>query len=173
MRNVVALVAVIFLAGLLPAPAFSFVAPPAESGGGSNDEGSRGNRFLTLFNRAGSEEDEPEEDEVEEDDPRSFTMPTVVAPLSSHGHLTGYAYVQIRVRVAAGHNLWDVRDDAHYALDAAVRAAYRTPVSNEDGTGLDNDRAVEVWLAALGEHYGASAIERIEIRQADTRIFRR
>lgn len=173
MRNVFARVAAILLVSLIPMPAHALVAPPAESGDGSGDAGGRGNRFLTIFNLAGSDEDEEEEAEDEEDDPRSFTMPTVVAPLSAQGHLTGYAYVQIRVRVATGHNVWDIREDAHYALDAAVRAAFRTSVSNEEGSALDTERAVEVWQAALGEHYGPSAIERIEIRQADTRLFRR
>ncbi len=172
MRNIVALVAVILLANGLSAPAFSLVAPP-ESGGGSDNEGSRGNRFLTIFNRAGTDEDEADEEEDDESDPRNFTLPIVVAPLSSHGYLTGYAYVQIRVRVAAGHNVWDVREDTHYALDAAVRAAYRTSISNDEGSALDDERAAEVWRAALSEHYGPGAIERVEIRHADTRLFRR
>jgi hypothetical protein len=155
---------------LAPVPAFAMVSPPPEPAHGAGDSGG-GNRILTLFNRAGSEEEDAAEAE-EEEDPRSFTIPTVVAPLQRDGHLTGYAYVQIRVRVADGQNIWRVREDAHYALDAAVRAAFRNSVSNAEGTDLDAGRAVDVWRAALIEHYGAQAIDRVEIRQADIRLFR-
>lgn len=155
---------------LAPVPAFAMVSPPPEPAHGAGDSGG-GNRILTLFNRAGSEEEDAAEAE-EEEDPRSFTIPTVVAPLQRDGHLTGYAYVQIRVRVADGQNIWSVREDAHYALDAAVRAAFRNSVSNAEGTDLDAGRAVDVWRAALVEHYGAQAIDRVEIRQADIRLFR-
>ncbi|WP_323761175.1 hypothetical protein [Maricaulis sp.] len=171
MRILFALLLSLLLSPVLSAPVLAAASPPAESEGGSG-EGGRSNRILTLFNLAGSE-DEDEAEEDDSDDPRAFTMPTVVAPLSRDGRLTGYAYVQLRVRVADGQNIWDVREAAHYALDAAVRACYRNSVSNDEGTDLDPERAVRVWEAALREHYGQRAIDHVEIRQADTRIFRR
>ena len=171
MRSLFASLLSILLVSALPGPALAMASPPPEPDHGS-DGTQRGNRILTLFNRAGAEDDEAENEADEEDDPRSFTMPTVVAPLSRDGRLTGYAYVQIRVRVADGENIWTVRDDAHYALDSAVRAAYRNSVSNAEGTALDVPRAVAVWEAALAEHYGPRAIDRVEIRNADTRLFR-
>ena len=156
---------------LAPMPAFAMVSPPPEPAHGAGGSGG-GNRILTLFNRAGSEDEDAAEAEEDVEDPRSFTIPTVVAPLQRDGHLTGYAYVQIRVRVADGQNIWSVREDAHYALDAAVRASFRNSVSNPEGTDLDAGRAVAVWRAALIEHYGPQAIDRVEIRQADIRLFR-
>ena len=79
-------------------------APPAEE---ASSSGGSSNRFLALFNIAGDEE---EEEEVEEaDDPRSFTMPAIVAPLSDNGRLTGFAYVLVRVRVAAGNDIWSIQ----------------------------------------------------------------
>lgn len=171
MRVLFAVLLSLLMSPLAAAPVLALASPPAESGGGSDDSGSS-NRILTLFNLAGSD-DEDEAEEDDSDDPRAFTMPTVVAPLSRDGRLTGYAYVQLRVRVTDGQNIWDVREAAHYALDAAVRASYRSSVSNDDGSGLDPERAVQVWEAALREHYGPRAIDHVEIRQADTRIFRR
>jgi len=168
MRSVFALLVSVLLVSALPMPALAMVAPPAESDSGS-DGGGRGNRILTLFNLAGSDEDD--EEEVEEiEDPRAFTLPTLIAPLSRDGRLTGYAYVQIRVRVADGENMWDMREDAHYALDSAVRAAFRNSVSNAAGVDIDEARAVAVWHAALIEHYGAAAIASVEIRNSDIRL---
>lgn len=140
-------------------------APPAEE---ASSSGGSSNRFLALFNIAGDEE---EEEEVEEaDDPRSFTMPAIVAPLSDNGRLTGFAYVLVRVRVAAGNDIWSIQENAHYALDALVRAAHRHDLSAPGGQVLDEDVAVEVWSRVLGEIYGENALERVEIRDFDVRL---
>lgn len=148
-------------------------------GGGGNRSSGNDNRFLLIFNRA-SDEDESGEDhgggepqDEADDDPRSFNLPALVAPLSSDGHLTGFAYVQVRVRAADGQNVWSMQEDAHYALDALVRAAYRIPVSLPDGQQLDIERAETVWADVLREQYGADAIDHIEIRSSDTRLFLR
>ena len=139
--------------------------PPASSGSGSGS----GNRFALFFNRGDSEEEEHVEEE-EEDDPRAFNMPALVVPLSSHGRLTGFAYVNVRVRAADGQNVWNMQENLHFALDALVRAGYRDPLSNADGSDLDPDHAREVWREVLQEIYGPGSIDRIEIRASDTRL---
>lgn len=158
----------LFLSLCLTAPAF-----PAGGGGGggeSSDSGG-GNRFLTLFNL---DSDEEEAEVTESDDPRSFSMPAVVAPLSnSYGRLTGFAYVLIRVRVASGHDVWNVQEEAHYSLDALVRVAHRINLSTEDGSSLDPQLAAEVWHAVMNEMYGEGAIEILEIRDFDVRLLNR
>ena len=148
------------------------------NGGHGSSGGGNGNRFLLVFNRASDDEAEESDDghgeeEEADDDPRAFNLPALVAPLSSDGHLTGFAYVQVRVRAADGQNVWSMQENAHYALDALVRAAYRIPVSLPDGRQLDIDRAETVWADVLREQYGADAIDRIEIRSSDTRLFLR
>ena len=148
------------------------------SGGGNNgghgasSSGGMANRFVMLFNRSDNEDDETELDDAD-DDPRVFTLPALVAPLSSDGRLTGFAYVHVRVRAADGQNVWAMQENAHYALDALVRGAFRIPVSTPDGRELDRERAAEVWADILREQYGANAVDRVEIRSADTRLFRR
>ena len=148
----------------------------ANSGHGSSGGG--GNRVLLLFNRSGGgDEDEADghaaAEEEPDDDPRAFNLPALVAPLSRDGHLTGFAYVHVRVRAADGQNVWSMQENAHYALDALVRAAYRVPVSRPDGQALDIERAEAVWSEVLREQYGADAIDHIEIRSSDTRLFLR
>jgi len=147
-------------------------------GGGNNRSSGNDNRFLLIFNRASDEDEdgdhgETSPDDEANDDPRSFNLPALVAPLSSDGHLTGFAYVRVRVRAADGQNVWSMQENAHYALDALVRAAYRIPVSLPDGRQLDIERAETVWADVLREQYGADAIDHIEIRSSDTRLFLR
>ena len=148
------------------------------NGGHGSSGGGNGNRFLLVFNRTVEDEEDHgdsyvgDEDEVD-DDPRAFNLPPLVAPLSRDGRLTGFAYVQIRVRAADGQNVWSMQENAHYALDALVRAAYRTSVSRSDGQQLDISRAEDVWAQVLREQYGADAIDHIEIRSSDTRLLMR
>ncbi|MHA6288511.1 hypothetical protein [Maricaulis sp. CAU 1757] len=162
----------IFLAILMSLGLSTAALAGGGGGGGEGDERSSsgsGNRFLTLFNLSGDNA-EDEEETYDDDDPRAFSMPAVVVPLSRDGRLTGFAYVQMRVRVADGQNIWNIQDNAHYALDRLIRAAYRTPLANEAGDQLDRARAVEVFGEELRGYYGANAIDTIDIRHADTRL---
>ncbi|MDM7982988.1 MAG: hypothetical protein QUV02_00955 [Maricaulis sp.] len=165
MRFLVSILMSVFLSST--AMASTLVAPPSENEGSS---GGGGNRFLMLFSSGNDEEEAVEEDE---DDPRSFTMPAVVAPLAQNGRLTGFAYVLVRLRVAPGHDVWRVQENTHYALDLMTRSAFRTDLSTEDGQALNRETAVEVWAGALAEYYGADAIESVEIRSFDVRLFSR
>lgn len=147
-------------------------------GGGGDDRRSSGsgggNRFLLIFNRSEADGDAEPEEEIEDDsDPRAFTLPALVVPLSVDGRLTGFAYVSMRLRAADGQNVWTMQENAHYALDALVRASYRTPVGDERGQALNRERALDVWRGVLQDLYGANAIDRLEIRSADTRLFDR
>ncbi|WP_339744928.1 hypothetical protein [uncultured Maricaulis sp.] len=148
----------------------------ANSGGGGGSSSGSGavNRFLTLFNLSSTAADEQADaEDAMIDDPRVFTMPAVVAPLSVDGRLTGYAYVRVHVRAADGQNVWTMQEHTHFALDAMVRAAARISLSNADGSGLDRDLATRVWGAVLREYYGQAAIADIQVRGNDTRMIRR
>ena len=165
----------IFLSALLAvcllAPANAAAAPPAESESSSGPS----NRLIARFNLFGGDDDDDgygEEEEVR-DDPREISMPAIVAPLQVDGRLTGFAYVTIGVRLRDGANVWQARENAHYALDRMVRAAYRHSISNETGDAVDEERAIAVWSEVLAEYYGANVLEYIEVRGADTRMLQR
>tara|TARA_R110000868_G_scaffold2321_1_gene17185 strand:+ start:41062 stop:41571 length:510 start_codon:yes stop_codon:yes gene_type:complete len=166
------LLAILLSLGVCSAASASSGSPPpsgGHGGGGGNSSGS-GNRFVTLFNR--SDREEPVEEEAV-DDPRVFTLPAVVAPLSYNGRLTGYAYVRVRVRAAAGQNIWTMQEHAHYALDAMVRAAGRISLTTADGAELDHELATEVWTRVLREYYGADAVDTVQVVGDDRRMFGR
>ena len=166
------LLAVILSLGLCSAASASSGggAPAANSHGG----GSSGavNRFLTMFHRSDRDEDADEEAAVE-DDPRVFTLPAVVAPLSVNGRLTGYAYVRVHVRAGDGQNVWTMQEHAHYALDAMVRAASRISLATADGSELDHELASQVWTQVLRDYYGAGAIETVQVSGDDRRMIGR
>lgn len=108
-------------------------------------------------------------DEIADDNPRLVSLPTLVVPLSRDNRLTGYGFVTIRFLVASGHNTWDIRDHAHFALDRLIRASHTTPVSTEDGQSIDPVRAEEVWRAALAAEFGEGAVETLLFEVPDIR----
>lgn len=145
------------------------------SGGGHGaSNAGAGNRFMTLFRLSSDEADEADDaEEAMIDDPRVFTLPAVVAPLSVDGRLTGYAYVRVHVRAADGQNVWTMQEHTHFALDAMVRAASRISLANADGSGIDRELASRVWGAVLRDYYGAAAIAEVQVSGGDTRMIRR
>lgn len=145
-------------------------------GGGDGDSSSSsGNRLTLRFNLfgGGGDEDGYDEDEEEDEDPRVIIMPAVVAPLSQDNRLSGFAYVHLRVRLHEGVDIWDARENLHYALDQLVRAAHRHNMSNEDGTELDQARAEEIWAETLSVLYGGNYLDYVEVSSVDTRLVRR
>jgi hypothetical protein len=140
-------------------------------GGGGNSGGAR-NHLVIRFTPTGDTMIAEEEEIIDDssDDPRVIGLPAVVAPLSVNGRLTGFAYAHLRMRVREGADAWAARENAHYALDALIRAAHRSALADETGQELDFVRAGEVWAEALRGYYGADVVDSLEIHSVDTRI---
>jgi len=163
--------------------------PPASSS--EHDSSSSGdsdsNRFVLTFSRGG--DDEPSEENHDEtghgevaadahgeeasEDNRSISLPTVVVPLSRNDRLTGFAFVTVAWRVGDGIDIWAARDKAHIALDALIRSAHTTSLSDESGTGVDLVRAEEVWTEVLRATIGENWVDSIELSGSDTRLLGR
>tara|TARA_R110002072_G_scaffold5008_2_gene33858 strand:+ start:2148 stop:2642 length:495 start_codon:yes stop_codon:yes gene_type:complete len=142
-------------------------APPS---GGNERNGNRIQAGFTL-NDEGEAVTE-EEDHSMDDSPRVIILPAIVSPLISDNRLMGYAYMQVRMQVREGVDAWDVRENAHYALDAMIRASHRESITTEDGLSIDREVASRVWMQALADHFGANVVESLAISSPDTRILR-
>ena len=106
---------------------------------------------------------------IADDNPRMVSLPTLVVPLVRDNRLTGYGFVTVRFVVASGHDVWDIREHAHFALDALLRASHRTPVSTDDGSTIDRARAETVWRAAIAEQFGEGVVDTISFEVPDIR----
>ena len=109
------------------------------------------------------------DDAIADDNPRMVSLPTLVVPLVHDNRLTGYGFVTLRFVVASGHDVWDIREHAHFALDAVLRASHRTPVSTDDGRTIDPARADAVWRAAIAEQFGEGVVDTISFEVPDIR----
>jgi hypothetical protein len=146
----------------------AYASPPAPA----SDEPTNERRVLNFSSRQNDEHEDSAEAEGTTDDPRMVTLPTVVAPLSRDSRLTGFAFVQVRFRLRDGVDIWGARENAHYALDALVRAGHATSLARADGAGIDHRLAEQVWGEILREMYGANVIDTVEVVGDDTRLLR-
>lgn len=109
------------------------------------------------------------EGEIDPSHPRLVSLPALVVPLTQDNRLTGYGFVSVRFTVASGFDHWDIREHAHFALDAIIRASHRTPVSDETGETIDRTRAEQVWRAALSQEFGEGVVDRMTFEVPDIR----
>lgn len=95
---------------------------------------------------------------------RSMDAPYLAVPVLRNGQLANYLFVSARVEVAAGVDLWQTREKAHFLRDALVRASHAHDLADpEDANALNEARAIEVYRAAAIEALGERAVGSVAI----------
>jgi hypothetical protein len=118
-----------------------------------------------LANASGpSEKAKEEEAGGEQLSSRSMDAPYLAVPVVREGQLVNYLFVSIRIEIAAGVDLWQTRERAHYLRDALVRASHGTDLADpEDNNALNEARALEVYRAAAVQALGERAVSGVSI----------
>tara|TARA_R110002073_G_scaffold37686_1_gene108564 strand:- start:124 stop:627 length:504 start_codon:yes stop_codon:yes gene_type:complete len=145
----------------------------ADGDGSSSRNGNRIQAGFTLNDEGEVVTDDDDAHEEVVDNPRTVILPAIATPLIVDNRLMGYAYTQVRFQVSDGHDAWDVRENAHYALDALIRASHRESIATEDGRSIDQELAIAIWMQALSDYYGPDVVENLMISTPDTRMLRR
>jgi len=171
-RLVFAFLAGLILCGGLAADAF------AGGGGGGGGGSSRGSGARVVVAPSFTAPDPFGEanagaEEELESDSRDILLPVVVAPLSQDGRLTGYAFINTRVRLREGVDHWRIREQLHFVLDELIRSVHEDSVSRADGSSPDPERVEAVFTATLAEVYGENIIGTFDIISSDLRLIRR
>lgn len=111
-------------------------------------------------------EDKPVADGI---DPREVELPAIVMPISVDGKLVNYLFVTLKVRVAPKADPWKIRDKAHVARDALVRAVHATPMTDPNNLkDFDRRKMQTVLKPALDRAFGAGTIESMRVIQLDS-----
>ena len=100
---------------------------------------------------------------------RAVDLNHLVMPVATNDRLRNYLFVSVRLIVAGGVDVWDVRGQSHFMRDAIVRAAHKTDVAQEDNADSpDKDLVVELVAEAIKPIVGDETIEAIEVTRYDT-----
>ncbi|MBI1341074.1 hypothetical protein GC169_12810 [bacterium] len=89
---------------------------------------------------------------------RSIDLSGMAVPVFDEDRrLLNYFFVNARLLVAPGKDIWKYREKAHFIRDAVVRSAHRESLQVEgDSSKLDEKRAAERFLQAANEAVGES-----------------
>ena len=95
-------------------------------------------------------------------------IPVVVAPISNQGHLVNYAFLNIRVVLNNGVDVWKMRAKSHFMRDAIIRAAHSSPfVKFGEKTEVDKAQAIARIRAAILPWVSAEQLDHIEFLSID------
>ncbi|MGF1463917.1 MAG: hypothetical protein ACFB2Z_12295 [Maricaulaceae bacterium] len=140
-------------------------------GGGKSSKKDEGpsNRFKASWTLEDDTEEEVEPEEFSEEVHRAVDFPAFAAPLTRGERLENYAFLNIRVLVVDGGDVWKARENIHIIRDAFVRAVHKAPVSDDDGNTLDFERARTVLGQAYAEVIADPPVDTIEFLNVDVR----
>lgn len=106
-----------------------------------------------------------------EESPRAVDLLLVPMPAFHGRRLDAYFFVSIRLTVADGINIWDVRGKSHYLRDAVIRAAHTTSIGDpNDAERIEIETAQAVITAAAADVLGPDVIVDIAFTAIDTRV---
>lgn len=92
-------------------------------------------------------------------DTKVLDLSGVVFPIVREGRLVHYLFSSVRIELTDKGNQEAVRQRAHFARDAIIRAVHRTDVSDKaDPRKLDRAAAQRVLTAAIEEGLGAGTV---------------
>jgi len=112
----------------------------------------------------GGEKAKAKEEEGEQLSSRSMDAPYLAVPVVRDGQLVNYLFVSIRIEIAAGVDLWQTRERAHFLRDALVRASHGNDLADpEDNNALNEARAIQVYRAAAVQALGAERVSGVSI----------
>ena len=98
----------------------------------------------------------------------SVDIPVVVAPISNNGHLVNYAFLNIRVVLNSGVDVWKMRVKSHFMRDAIVRTAHIHPFGKSgEKPVVDKAQAIARIRAAILPWVSAEQIDHIEFLSID------
>ncbi len=95
---------------------------------------------------------------------RSMDASYLAVPVVRDGRMVNYLFVSVRVEIAAGVDLWQTRERAHFLRDALVRACHGADLSDpQDSNALNEAHAIDVFRAAAVQALGPSAVGAVSI----------
>lgn len=157
----------------LAAPALAGAGPSAPAG---PEEGARANVHVSSFRLPNDINEQTRAIEEAFAPPEAGTyvdLPSINVPVVRGGALQGYAFVMVRLHLAEGVDDWRVRDQSHFLLDSAVRAAHRAPFEHAGADAYDDTATRAALEAAITAHMPAASLARIELLGGDVRLVSR
>ncbi|MCC5980721.1 MAG: hypothetical protein JJU26_03270 [Oceanicaulis sp.] len=99
-------------------------------------------------------------------------LPAVVVPVTERDRLVAYAFVTIRLHLAANANEWRVREQAHFLMHDLTSISHATPFVRTGYSSFEAEPTRALWEETLSQRLTRDRMERLEILGGDMRLLR-
>lgn len=105
----------------------------------------------------------PEKKE-EAESARAMDVLNLVVPVVREGRLVNYVFVNARIQLSPGTDVWRARDKGHFLRDALLKAVHRQSIADSTHDDAINTPLTQTLIARVArEILGANAVRSVEI----------
>jgi hypothetical protein len=112
---------------------------------------------------------QPSKEKAEGESARAMDVLNLIVPVVRNGRLVNYLFVNARIQLASGIDVFRTREKGHFLRDALLKAVHRRSVASPDRDDqLDQPAAQALILAVARQVLGANAVRSVEILSVST-----
>lgn len=107
---------------------------------------------------------QPEKKSTEGESARAMDVLNLIVPVVREGRLVNYLFVNARIQLASGIDVFRTRERGHFLRDALLKAVHRRSVAAADRDDqIDPAAAQSLILAVARQTLGPNAVRSVEI----------
>ena len=101
---------------------------------------------------------------VEGESARAMDVLNLVTPVVRDGRLVNYLFINARIQLAPGVDVWRTREKGHFLRDALLKAVHRRSIAAADRDDQLDPVAAQTLIGAVARQtLGANAVRSVEI----------
>ncbi|MDZ4776931.1 MAG: hypothetical protein SGJ23_09115 [Alphaproteobacteria bacterium] len=109
------------------------------------------------------------EKKEEAESARAVDVLNLVVPVVREGRLVNYVFVNARIMLSPGTDVWRARDKGHFLRDALLKAVHRQSIADSTRDDAINAPVTQTLIAGVArEILGANAVRSVEILSVST-----
>lgn len=95
---------------------------------------------------------------------RALDVLNLIVPVVRDGRLVNYLFINARIQIAPGADIWSTREKGHFLRDALLKAVHRQSVVDASRDDALNTPAAQALVATVARQVlGASSVRSVEI----------
>ncbi len=95
---------------------------------------------------------------------RAMDVLNLVVPVVREGRLVNYLFLNARIQLGPGVDLWGTREKGHFLRDALIKAVHKRSLAAADRDDAIDTAATQALISAVARQtLGANAVRSVEI----------
>ncbi|KAF0179208.1 MAG: hypothetical protein IV086_05935 [Hyphomonadaceae bacterium] len=95
---------------------------------------------------------------------RAMDVMNLIVPVVRGGRLVNYVFINARIQLTPGTDIWRARDKGHFLRDALLKAVHRQPVVDATHDDAINTPAAQALIASVARQVlGPNSVRSVEI----------